>query len=78
MEIANTPNNGQELEIAETLNNGQQEEDLLVESAMREEASQQAAEANMSYGETVMEAKEAVIKQLNPLLQLTNLIPKSY
>jgi len=39
MEIANTPNNGQELEIAETLNNGQQEEDLLIKSAIHEEAS---------------------------------------
>jgi len=70
MEIADTPNDGQESEIAETLNNGQQEEDLLVESAMHEEASQQAAEANSSYGETFMEARKAVIKQQNPLLWL--------
>jgi len=70
MEIADTPNDGQESEIAETLNNGQQEEDLLVESAMREEASQQAVEANSSYGETFMEARKAVVKQQNPLLWL--------
>ena len=67
-EIADTPKNGQESEIAETLNNGQQEEDLLIENAMREEASQQAAEANTSYGETVVEARKAIVKQLNPLL----------
>ena len=58
----------QNTEIAETLNNGQQEEDLLVESAMHEEASQQAAEANTSYGETFTEARKAVVKQLNLLL----------
>jgi hypothetical protein len=40
MEIADTPNNRQESEIAETLNNGHNEEDLLLESAMCEEASQ--------------------------------------
>jgi hypothetical protein len=39
MEIADTPNNRHESEIAKTLNNGQNEEDLLLESAMREEAS---------------------------------------
>jgi hypothetical protein len=39
MEIAETPKNRHESEIAETLNNGQQEEDLLIESAMHEEAS---------------------------------------
>jgi len=39
-EIAETLNNGQTTEIAKTLNNRQQEEDLLVESAMCEEASQ--------------------------------------
>jgi len=38
-EIAKTLNNGQLMEIAETLNNGQNEEDLLLESAMRKEAS---------------------------------------
>jgi hypothetical protein len=57
-------------EIAETLNNGHNEEDLLVESAMREEASQQAAEANTSYGETVMEARKTVVNKLSPLLRL--------
>jgi hypothetical protein len=54
IEIADTLNNGQIIEIADTLNNGQSEEDLLLESAMREEASQQAAEANRSYGEHVL------------------------
>jgi len=57
-------------EIAETLNNGHNEEDLLLESAMREEASQQAAEANMSIGETVMEARKTIMNQLNPPLRL--------
>jgi len=60
----------QNAEIAETLNNGHNEEDLLAESAMREEASQQAAEANTSYGETVMEARKTDINQLNPPLRL--------
>jgi len=69
-EIANTPNNGQIMEIADTPNNGHNEEDLLLESAMHEEASQQAVEANTSYGETVMEARKAVINELSPLLQL--------
>jgi hypothetical protein len=68
MEIAITPNNMHESEIAETLNNGQQEEDLLVESAICKEASQQAVEANMSYGETVMEARKTIVQELNPLL----------
>jgi hypothetical protein len=40
MEIADTPNNGHKSEIAETLNNGHNKEDLLLESTMREEASQ--------------------------------------
>jgi hypothetical protein len=57
-------------EIAKTLNNRQQKEDLLVESAMCEEASQQAAEANTLYGETVIEARRTVINKLSPLLQL--------
>jgi hypothetical protein len=43
-EIADTPNNGQKSEIAETLNNGHNKEDLLLESTMHKEASQQAAE----------------------------------
>jgi hypothetical protein len=64
------------MEIADTPNNGQQEEDLLVESTMRKEASQQAVEANTSYGETVMEARKAFIKQLNLLLQLDKPDPK--
>jgi hypothetical protein len=75
-EIAKTPNNGHELEIAETLNNRQQEEDLLVESAMCEETSQQPAEANMSYGETVMEARKTIVNELSPLLWLDEPDPK--
>ena len=70
MEIAETPNNGQKSEIAKTLNNGHNKEDLLLESAMREEASQQVVEANTSYGETVMEARKTVVNELSPLLQL--------
>ena len=37
---------------------------------MREEASQQAVEANMSYGETVMKARKTVVNELSPLLWL--------
>jgi len=63
-------------EIAETLNNGHTEEDLLMESVMREEASQQAAEANMSYGETVMEARKTIINTPNPILPLNEPEPE--
>jgi len=58
------------MEIANTLNNRQQEEDLLIKSAMHEEASQQAVEANTLYGETVMEVRKAIINELSPLLWL--------
>jgi len=75
-EIADTPNNGHKSEIAKTLNNGHNEEDLLLESAMCKEASQQAAEANTSYDETVMEARKAVINELSPLLWLDEPDPK--
>jgi hypothetical protein len=75
-EIADTPNNGHESEIAETLNNGHNEEDLLLKSAMCEEASQQAVEANMSYGETVMEARKTVVNELSLLLRLDEPDPK--
>ena len=37
---------------------------------MREEASQQAAEANTSYGETIMEARKTVVNKLSLLLRL--------
>jgi hypothetical protein len=57
-------------ETAGTLNNGHNKEDLLLESTMREEASQQAAEANTSYGETVMEARKTVLSELSPHLRL--------
>jgi hypothetical protein len=76
-EIAKTLNNGQIMEIADTPNNGHNEEDLLLESAMREEASQQAAEANTSYGETVMEARKAIVNELSPLLWLDEPDPKN-
>jgi len=76
MEIADTPKNGHEPEIAETLNNGHNEEDLLLESAMCEEASQQAAEANTSYGETVMEARKTIINELSLLLRLNEPEPE--
>jgi hypothetical protein len=75
-EIADAPNNGHEAEIAKTLNNGHNEEDLLLESAMREEASQQAVEANTLYGETVMEARKTVVNELSPLLRLDEPDPK--
>ena len=66
----------QNTEIAETLNNKHNEEDLLLESAMREEASQQAAEANMSYGETVMEARKTVVNEPNPPLRVDEPVPE--
>jgi hypothetical protein len=75
-EIADTPNNGHKSEIAKTLNNGHNEEDLLLESAMRKEASQQAAEANTSYGKAVMEARKTIVNKLNPLLRLDEPAPK--
>jgi len=87
MEIANTPKNGQKSEIAKTLNNGHNKEDLLLESAIRKEASQQAAEANTSYGETVMEARKTIVNELSPLLRLdkpdpekslTDYVPECY
>jgi hypothetical protein len=68
-EIANTLNNGH-MEIADTPNNGQSEEDLILESAMCKEASQQAAEAYPSYGEHVLQARKAETKELNPPLML--------
>ena len=43
---------------------------------MHEEASQQAVEANTSYGETVMEARKTVVKELSPLLQLNEPDPE--
>ena len=76
MEIADTPNKGHKLEIAETLNNRHNKEDLLLESAMHEKASQQAAEANMSYGETVMEARKTVVNELSLLLWLNEPNPE--
>jgi hypothetical protein len=76
IEITKTPNNRYNTEIAKTLNNGLKEEDLLIESAMHKEASQQAVEANTSYGETVIEARKAVINELSPLLWLNKLDPK--
>jgi hypothetical protein len=86
-EIANTLNNGQSIEIANTPNNGQQKEDLLVESAIYKKASQQAMEANPSYGEYVLEARKAETKELNlpsmldqpePEKSLKDIIPKQY
>jgi hypothetical protein len=76
MEIAETPNNRHETKIAKTLENGQQEEGLLVESAMHKEASQQAAEVNTLYGETVIEARKTVINELSPLLWLNEPDPE--
>jgi hypothetical protein len=76
MEIAETSKNRHESKIAKTLNNRQIEEDLLVESTMHEEASQQAVEANTSYGETVIEARKTIVNKLSPLLQLDEPDPK--
>jgi hypothetical protein len=72
-EIANTLNNGQSIEIADTPNNGHLEEDLLLESTMCEEASQQAVEANPSYGEYVIQARKAETKEPNPPIILDEL-----
>jgi hypothetical protein len=69
IEIANTPNN-RHIEIADTLNNGQSEEDLILESTMCEEASQQAAEANLSFGEYVMNIRKVETKEPNLLIML--------
>jgi hypothetical protein len=62
-EIADTLNNGQLMEIANTPNNGQPEEDLLIEGPMCEKASQQAVEANTSFGEYVIEVRKANAKE---------------
>jgi hypothetical protein len=75
-EIAETLKNGQIMEIADTPNNGHNKEDLLLESTMREEASQKAAGANTSYGETVMEARKTVVNELSLLLWLDEPDPK--
>ena len=37
---------------------------------MHKEASQQAVEANTSYGKIVMEARKAIVNELSPLLWL--------
>jgi hypothetical protein len=75
-EIAKTPNNRHKTEIAKTLENGQQEEGLPVESVMHEEASQKATEVNMSYGETVIEARKPIMNELSPLLWLNKPDPE--
>jgi hypothetical protein len=70
VEIAETLNNGH-AEIAETLNNGQTEEDLIVHEAIKAVIIETLdVEANLSYGETTMEAKRSVMNKLSPVLWL--------
>ena len=69
-EIAKTLNDGH-TEIVETPNNGQTEEDLIIYEAIEAVIIETlSAEANPSYGETVIEAKRSVMNELSPVLQL--------
>jgi hypothetical protein len=86
-EIAETLNNGQ-TEIVKTPNNRQTEEDLIVYEAIEAVIIETLdAEANLLYGETVIEAKRSVINKLSPVLgldepkpeeSLKNYIPERY
>jgi hypothetical protein len=69
-EIAETLNNGH-MEIVKTPKNGQTEEDLIVHKAIKVVIIETLdAEANSSYGETVIEAKRSVMNELSPVLRL--------
>jgi hypothetical protein len=69
-EIAETLNNGH-AEIVETPKNGQTEEDLIIHEAIEVVIMETLdAEANSSYGETIMEAKKSVMSKLSPVLPL--------
>jgi len=69
-EIAKTLNN-RHTEIVEIPNNGQPEEDLIVHEAIEMVIKETLdAEANLSYGETVIDAKRLVINELSPVLWL--------
>jgi hypothetical protein len=86
-EIAKTLNNGH-MEIVETPNNRQTEEDLIVHEAIKAVIIETlSAEANSSYGETVIEAKRSVMNELSPVLwldepepeeSLKNYVPECY
>jgi hypothetical protein len=86
-EIAETLNNGH-MEINETPKNGQTEEDLVVHEAIEVVIIETLnAEANSSYGETVIEAKRSVMNELSPVLRLNepetkellrNYVPECY
>jgi hypothetical protein len=66
-EIAETLNNGH-MEIVETPKNGQREEDLIIHEAIEAVIMETLdAEANLSYGETIMEAKGSVMNELSPV-----------
>jgi hypothetical protein len=65
------------MEIVETPNNRQTEEDLIVYKAIKAVIIETlGAEANLSYGETIIEAKRSVINELSPVLQLDKPEPK--
>jgi hypothetical protein len=69
-EIAKTLKN-RHTEIVETPNNGQTEEDLIVYKAIEMVIKETLdAEANPSYGKTVIEAKRSFINELSPVLWL--------
>jgi len=69
-EIAETLNNGC-TEIVKTPNNRQTEEDLIVHKAIKAVIIETLnAEAKLSYGETVIEAKRSVINKLSLVLWL--------
>jgi hypothetical protein len=69
-EIAETLNNVH-MEIVQTSKNGQTEEDLIVHEAIETVIMEMLdAEANSSYGETVIEAKRSVMNELSPVLWL--------
>jgi hypothetical protein len=54
------------MEIVETPNNRQIEEDLIIHEAIKEVIKETLdAEANPSYGKTVMEAKKSVLNKLS-------------
>jgi hypothetical protein len=75
-EIAETLNN-RHMEIVETPKNGQTEEDLIVHEAIEAVIIETLdAEANSSYGETMMEAKRSVMNKLSPVLRLDEPEPK--
>jgi hypothetical protein len=75
-EIAKTLNN-RHMEIVETPKNGQTEEDLIVHEAIEAVIMEMLdAEANSSYGETIMEAKRSVMNKLSPVLQLNEPEPE--